>query len=371
MDTANHTRVVIGGGLFGVYSSLVLAKKGFSVLLLEQDSKIMARGSYVNQARLHTGLHYPRSLITASVSLNHYKSFRKRYPTSVKDFKQIYAISKYNSKTSGEDFKNFILRLGIDFKEIDATKYFCNEMVSHAFEVEEPTFDSEILRLQLMEEINNSSLIKLSLNTSVMKGSVREGVWTLQLSDETRIETEGIVIAAYAGTNSVRHSLGLSLLPLNFEIAEVNLGTVTPEMEGIGFTVMDGPFWSLMPFGNTGQVSLTSVGLTPLRRSTNLPIFDCQAKREGCSGAQLANCGTCEVRPASTVGHQIQQMSLFLKNKSFFTPTKSLLTVKSILSTTEVDDARPTLIHKEESQNIWTVFSGKVSSMFDLEEALF
>jgi hypothetical protein len=102
----------------------------------------------------------------------------------------------------------------------------------------------------------------------------------------------------------------------------------------------------------------------------NLPVFECQSNRIGCSHLQLANCGTCEVRPISSVTHQIQQMSLFLKNSTFFTHTKSLLTVKSILSTSEVDDARPTLIHKENSSNLWTVFSGKVSTLFDLEEAL-
>jgi hypothetical protein len=59
-----------------------------------------------------------------------------------------------------------------------------------------------------------------------------------------------------------------------------------------------------------------------------------------------------------------------MKNQDFFTPTKSLLTVKSTLSTTEVDDARPTLIVKEPDSKTWTVFSGKVSTLFDLEETL-
>jgi len=76
------------------------------------------------------------------------------------------------------------------------------------------------------------------------------------------------------------------------------------------------------------------------------------------------------VRPVSSVSHQVQQMSYFLKNRSFFTPTESLLTVKAILSTSEVDDARPTLIQKEKTNNVWTLISGKVSTLFDLEENL-
>jgi hypothetical protein len=142
-------------------------------------------------------------------------------------------------------------------------------------------------------------------------------------------------------------------------------------MKGIGFTVMDGPFWSMMPFGNSGFVSLTSVGITPLRKNKSLPLFQCQSLRTGCSPLSLSNCNTCDVRPLSGVNHQLQQMKLFLKNIDFFTPTKSLMVVKSTLNTTEVDDARPTLIQKELDSRTWTIFSGKVSTVFDLERSLF
>ena len=84
----------------------------------------------------------------------------------------------------------------------------------------------------------------------------------------------------------------------------------------------------------------------------------------------LSDCNTCHVRPTSGVAHQVQQMNLFLKNQDFFIPTKSLLTVKTTLNSTEVDDARPTLVQKERDSNTWTVFSGKVSTLFDLEGAL-
>lgn len=372
MNTKSYSRVVIGAGIFGIFASIVLAKKGYSVLLLERDALVMNRASLVNQARLHTGLHYPRSLVTAMESLANLNKFLNRFPNSVNHFKQVYAISKYNSKTSGVDFRSFIERIGVDYKEIDCTQYFNSGTVTNAFEVIEPTFDSIELSKQLMKEIQDNSLIELKLNTALVAGepAVEGGYWSLKLSDGTTVDTEGVVIAAYAGTNGIRKSLGLSLLPLNFEIAEVNIGKVTPDMAGIGFTVMDGPFWSLMPFGNSSRVSLTSVGLTPLRRAIGIPVFECQSRRNDCNSSQLANCSTCGVRPVSSVSHQIQQMSYFLKNKSFFTPTESLLTIKSILSTSEVDDARPTLIHKEKTNTVWTIMSGKVSTLFDLEESL-
>jgi len=370
MSVRSYDRVVIGGGLFGAYSSLLLSRMGHSVLLVEQNTELMGRASYVNQARLHTGLHYPRSIVTAKESLNYYKTFRERFPTAVFDFHQIYAISKHNSKTSGRDFLAFIDRLNINYEVIDESQYFNSGTVNLALSVEEPTFDAKILRNLLLEEINLSQNLELNLNTSVIGGEIRESESTLLLSDEAEVKTAGIVIASYAGINPIRKLLGLPMLPLTFELAEIILGTVTSEMMGIGITVMDGPFWSIMPFGNTGAVSLTSVGNTPLLKSKTLPVFQCQSRRTDCTPLRIADCNNCDVKPSTSLTHHIQQMKLYLKNQEFFTPKDRLVTVKSILSTTEIDDARPTLIQKEPNLNVWTVFSGKVSTLFDLEGIL-
>jgi hypothetical protein len=330
----------------------------------------MSRASYVNQARLHTGLHYPRSIVTARESLGYYSKFRERFPKAVFDFEQIYAISAHNSKTSPEDFLSFVDRLGIESEIIDPNRHFNSGTVKLALKIEEPTFDAVVLREQLKIEIQNEPNIDLRLNSAVISGTISASGSTLLLSNSFSIETGGVVIANYAGINPMRESLGLGALPLSFELTEIILGTVTTEMTGIGFTVMDGPFWSMMPFGGSGLVSLTSVGITPLQRNGSLPIFPCQSLREGCTPIKLSHCNTCSVRPVSGLAHQVQQMKLFLKNQNFFVPKKNLITVKSTLNTTEVDDARPTLIQKEPDSNTWTVFSGKVSTLFDLEGVL-
>ena len=286
------------------------------------------------------------------------------------DFKQIYAISKYNSKTSARDFQDFVNRLGLNFEVIDPNLYFNPGVVELALKVREPTFDAVILREQILIEIACEPNIELCLNSAVVGGTLSNNGSSLSFSNSSKIETDGIVIATYAGINPIRQSLGLEELPLSFELAEIILGSVSPEMSGIGFTVMDGPFWSMMPFGNSGAVSLTSVGITPLQKSQSLPVFQCQNLRTGCTPIRLSDCNTCHVKPTSGVAHQVQQMNLFLKNQKFFTPTKNLMTIKSTLNTTEVDDARPTLVQKERDSNTWTVFSGKVSTLFDLEGAL-
>ena len=92
--------IVVGGGLFGCYAATVLADRGNEVILIEQGSEFLGRASFVNQARLHTGLHYPRSIVTASETLASYRQFRSRFPTAIRDFTQIYAVAKHNSKTT-------------------------------------------------------------------------------------------------------------------------------------------------------------------------------------------------------------------------------------------------------------------------------
>ena len=60
-----YDRIIIGAGLYGLYAALFCAKRGQSVLLLEAEEAAMSRATYVNQARVHLGYHYPRSISTA------------------------------------------------------------------------------------------------------------------------------------------------------------------------------------------------------------------------------------------------------------------------------------------------------------------
>lgn len=369
-SNTSFTRAVVGGGLFGCYAAIVLANKGHDVLLLEQESALLTRASFVNQARLHTGFHYPRSIITAKEALRNYERFRKRFPAAVRDFEQIYAISEYNSRTTGEDFSKFVKGLGSSYEEVDPEKWFFPGKVSRAFRVEEPSFDSAVLRQYIEAELTAHPKITVKLNTAVIGGTADTTGIQLIHGDKSCTEAEGVVLATYAGTNSLRRSINLSPLPLTFELAEVILGHVQPDLVNLGFTVMDGPFWSLMPFGHTDLVTLTSVGLTPLLKSELDAEFGCQSRRTGCTGLNLQSCTECPVRPVTAVQHQFQQMSMFLKNASSFEPDRSIFTVKTVLSSSEVDDSRPTLIHRESNVNLVTVLSGKVSTLFDLDSEL-
>ena len=61
--------LIIGGGFYGCCLALYLRSISDRVLVVEAADRLMTRASRVNQARIHTGFHYPRSALTAVKSM--------------------------------------------------------------------------------------------------------------------------------------------------------------------------------------------------------------------------------------------------------------------------------------------------------------
>ena len=75
--------IIIGGGYFGLYIAYYLGEKHYKVDLFEKSSELMSRASYNNQARIHNGYHYPRSVLTALRSRQSFPRFIKDFPSCV------------------------------------------------------------------------------------------------------------------------------------------------------------------------------------------------------------------------------------------------------------------------------------------------
>lgn len=52
-------KIVIGGGLYGLYAALRCGHRGERIVVLEADGSVFSRATYVNQARVHQGYHCP------------------------------------------------------------------------------------------------------------------------------------------------------------------------------------------------------------------------------------------------------------------------------------------------------------------------
>ena len=122
IKTGNTLNVaVIGGGFFGMYIAEFLANKGHKVNLYEKGNSCMSRASYNNQARIHNGYHYPRSLLTAQRSRISFSKFNDEFKETVEDsYKSYYLIGRMLSKVTAKQFENFCKRHSICF----ICKYF-------------------------------------------------------------------------------------------------------------------------------------------------------------------------------------------------------------------------------------------------------
>ena len=67
----------------------------------------------------------------------------------------------------------------------------------------------------------------------------------------------------------------------------------------------------------------------------------------------------------------LQIAKRYLKEDIQIKYIKSLYTIKPIMVASEIDDSRPTIIKKySENPDFYTVFSGKINTMYDLDEIL-
>ena len=80
--------------------------------------------------------------------------------------------------------------------------------------------------------------------------------YCIQTSAGTKIRTKFLLNASYASTNQILAMAGYEQFRLKYELCEIILCNVNENLKQYGFTVMDGPFFSIMPFGKTGMHSL-------------------------------------------------------------------------------------------------------------------
>lgn len=371
-------RLIIGAGLYGLYSALYCARKGQSVTVLEIDDAPFSRATYVNQARLHMGYHYPRSLSTAMKSAGYFRRFAEDYAFCVfSEFQQVYATSRRFSWTDAPEFYKFCKDAGIPCEPLPVERYFNEGSCDGAFLAKEYTYDAAILRDYFVSELDKYSGVKLlcgrRIQRIVKKADCYE-VHALHQGEEERYESSFVLNATYASVNQVLNYIeGIETVPfdIKYELCEIILCKVNDRLRDIGLTVMDGPFFSIMPFGKTGYHSLTSVTFTPHTTSYEAtPQFAC-VPEGSCSSCQLGNCCSCEKRPESAWEYMAALTRKYVRKEYGFEYEKSLFSVKPILKASEVDDSRPTVIrYTSENPTFISVLSGKINTVYDLDEFL-
>ena len=120
-----YDKIIIGAGFYGLYAALQCGKRIQKILILECDDRAFKRATYINQARVHMGYHYPRSFSTAIRSAKYFERFNCDYNFCIhKKFEQVYATSTDFSWTNAAQFHKFCKSANIRCDEIPVERYF-------------------------------------------------------------------------------------------------------------------------------------------------------------------------------------------------------------------------------------------------------
>jgi glycine/D-amino acid oxidase-like deaminating enzyme len=356
----SRAAIVVGGGFFGSTIALHLRGRGFGpVTLCERENRLLARASYSNQARVHNGYHYPRSYVTAYRSRANLPRFSREFASALnRDFTCVYAVAARRSKVVPSQFERFMSDIGAKFERA-ASGYrglFDPRLVSAVYVVDEYAFDANRLRELLAQQLARAG-VDVRLGTDVHR--------ICPNGEEVRVDMKGptgeqtlsaplVLNCTYARTNwNVRGSATTS--SLKHELAEIALVDVPEELRDVGITVMDGPFFSCMPFPAEQCHSLTHVRYTPHGH-----VLD----GDGSIDALALLAGT---RLASRAASMAADAARFVPALRQAVYRRSLFEIKTVLTHHEVDDGRPILLRRDfEHPGIFSVLGGKLDNVYDV-----
>lgn len=367
MSSTNADAVIIGGGFYGAAIAIYMAKqRGLKrVILLEKEPNLLRRASYHNQARVHNGYHYPRSFTTAFRSRINLPKFVLDWPDAVKqDFTKLYAIARRNSKVTARQFERFCYEIGAKIKPAEAglKKLFEPRLIETVFLVEEYAFDASQLATWAVKELQEANVeVRLSSRATAILHTPENNLIVSTLNDNGNadyLKCRYIFNCTYSGLNQISGDFPGVQTGLKQEITEMALIQVPSVLKDLGITVMDGPFFSLMPFPPRGLHTLSHVRYTPHFSWQDEAGIDPYRKLE-------------EYGRPSRVDRMMRDVGRYLPSVLDAKYVNSLFEVKTVLQKNEGDDGRPIFFEKHiELNGCYSILGGKIDNIYDVLEKL-
>ena len=357
--------VIVGGGFYGAaIAAYLVRQRGLSrILLVEREAALLTRASYNNQARVHNGYHYPRSFTTAFRSRVNLPRFVRDWPQVVKrDFSMLYAIARRNSKVTARQFDRFCRDIGAKIQPASAAlrALFAPHLIEEVFLVEEYAFDATKLAQWAAAELQACG-VTVRYQTRVT--AIHRGEPGLRVTLDSGGATEQVSCryvfnCTYSGLNQFGGDFPGTNTSLKQEITEMGLLQAPPALQELGVTVMDGPFFSMMPFPARGLHSLSHVRYTPHLHWNDQPGLDPYRK-------------LADYEQASRVDRMVRDVGRYMPAVLQAQYMDSLFEVKTVLVKNEGDDGRPILFEKhQELPGCYSVLGGKIDNIYDVLEKL-
>lgn len=359
--TSPYDAIVVGGGFYGASIARYLVfHRGFRrVCVLEREREILMRASRLNQARIHNGYHYPRSYITAFRSRVNVPRFVKEFTAATRtDFTMIYAIARHQSKVSALQFERFCSDIGAALQPAppEISRRFDASLIERSYLVQEDVFDASILAQQLAHDLNELGVVLLFGCDVTAVNRAADGVEVHALLDGTpsTFRANFVFNCTYSGLNdiAVADQRGVRT-GLKHEIAEMALVELPDELQGMGITVMDGPFFSVMPFPVRNLHSVSHVRYTP---------------HVSWSGGEQTPSVKLQAYNKFTHFDWMQRdIARYLPAFRHARYVESLFETKTVLISNERNDGRPILFEAStDVPGLFSVLGGKIDNVYDI-----
>jgi glycine/D-amino acid oxidase-like deaminating enzyme len=349
--------LVVGGGFYGGCLAIHLKRRFDKVLLVDRAERLLTRASRGNQARLHNGYHYPRSFLTAMRSRHNLDAFRAEFPDGVvSDFRHLYAIARGDSKVGHRHFERFARSIGAPLRPAPEplNALFSSRLIEAVYEVEEPAFDVDALRSQLLRQLDATGVtVRLGCDVLALRSlaaSVRA-----DLADGDEVAADWAFNCTYSALNRIVPRTATEPPRLVHQLTEIALIEPPDALRHLAVTVMDGPFFSTMPFPSESLHSLTHVRYTPHATWQ-------EAEQPAVDPASLL-----QDPPESRFPWMVRDASRYLPVLGEARHVRSIFEIKTLQDGTQTDDARPIVFHRDpQAPRIVSILGGKVDNIFDV-----
>ena len=308
---------VIGAGFYGSYIALKLADKGHKVILIDPEDKSSA--TLHCQARLHSGMFYVRSIKDLLSCARNFTKFLKIFkPYIYSEFNSYYLIDK-NSKVDFDSYKNICKETGLKTKEVNLD-YINSDSVQGILKTNEFSINTSELLFSLRDKCKNHHNITFIKDHAVSLKETDRVLINLLYSDP--ITVNRCILASYGNNFKFLKDLGYQVPSFNnYKIPVIKF---RDNLLRDCHAVVDGDFWS-------------SISLKDYKLLTN--------------NFNLQNTEDYWNKSLNLMKHYIPELEAELIQ---------IDTVEKYV----LSNSREAQITKY--GNIWSVFSGKLTNIFDI-----
>jgi hypothetical protein len=224
------TRVaVVGAGIYGSSCAIRLAESGHTVELFDPLG-ILRAASDINQFRIHSGYHYPRSQETIEEIQAARAEFMTTFaPAIVRNTQHYYAIPKEGSFTPPNAYEEIMARHNLPLRRC-TPDWMDFGFIDRCYGVDENLYDPQMLR----------NLLEIRVRELGIK-------FRRELYDPAMRRNYDFVIYA---TYSLGPSRGM-FHSAKYQVAEKILIEMPRALHGVALVIVDGPFTAFDPYGNT------------------------------------------------------------------------------------------------------------------------